>query len=81
MFTACQYLSKTDFNKSKGSYSSNPDPAVWGLPVFADDVTHLAGGTVRFPGNGTRDLRLSEIEHQPPNAPRLSVDLQPLDKR
>jgi hypothetical protein len=86
MFTHENYLQKTDFNRSKGSYSSNPDPGVSGLPVFnpsADpaEATRFVSGTVRFPGKSPRDLRDTRVEMQPPNAPRLSIELQPLDKR
>jgi hypothetical protein len=87
MFAREHYVQRMAFDTRKGRYSAVGDPTVAGLPIFLpqndpDEAgSRLVSGTVRYPGDGTRDLRRSSLDKQPPNAPRLSIDLAPLDKR
>jgi hypothetical protein len=89
MFRRQDYDKIQVFNSSKGSFSSpRPDPLIAGLPMFipnADNLEEegdrLARGTVRYPGEDARDLRRADIEHQPPAAPRFSIDPAPIDRR
>lgn len=87
MFTRSQYLQLSPFNRKKGGYSggggsygSEPDAGVFGLPIFPGEQRFTAGNLV-FPGDGTRNLRRSRVDNQPPAAPRLSIDRAPLDRR
>ncbi len=92
MFTRGQYNSLNTFNKKKGGYegkggssSARPDPQVAGLPVFTStipgELARRAGGTLRYPGDGNRDLRFAARNRQPPASPRLSIDPAPVDRR
>jgi len=89
MFRRQDYDKIQVFNSSKGSFSSpRPDPLIAGLPMFIPDDDNpeeederLARGTVRYPGEEVRDLRRADIEHQPPAAPRFSIDPAPIDRR
>jgi hypothetical protein len=89
MFRRQDYDKIQVFNSSKGSFSSpRPDPLIAGLPMFVADVrnpeeeaSRLARGRVRFPGEEVRDLRRADLEHQPPAAPRFSIDPAPIDRR
>ena len=87
MFTRSQYLELSPFNRKKGGYSggggsygTEPDAQVFGLPIFPGERRFAAGNLV-FPGDDTRDLRRSAVQNQPPAAPRLSIDRAPLDRR
>ncbi len=80
--------SRGGYNGSGGGDFSNPDPQVAGLPIFlpSSDAaegtsSRLVSVNLRFPGDGARDLRRSPPHQQPPNAPRISLDLATLDRR
>lgn len=89
MFRRQDYDRIQVFNSSKGSFSSpRPDPLIAGLPMFIPDVrnpeeegSRLARVQVRYPGEEARDLRRADLEHQPPAAPRFSIDPAPIDRR
>jgi hypothetical protein len=89
MFRRQDYDKIQVFDSRKGSFSSPlPDPLIAGLPMFVPDVhnpqeggSRLAPGQVRYPGEEARDLRRADLEHQPPAAPRFSIDPAPIDRR
>lgn len=89
MFRRRDYDKIQTFNSRKGSFSSpRIDPLIVGLPMFVphednpeEENGRLAPGTIRYPGEESRDLRRSPKEHQPPAAPRFSIDPAPIDRR
>lgn len=89
MFRRQDYDQVRVFHPGPGSYSSpQPDPLVVGLPMFVPNADNpeeederLAPGNLRYPGDAVRNLRSASIEHQPPAAPRFSIDPAPIDRR
>jgi hypothetical protein len=85
MMTRGQYMAVSQFDTRWGEYNWVGDGAVSGLPIFSlgSEPDRAVGGTHRFPAlTGTdRDLRGTKLEQQPPNAPRMSIVMQPLDQR